>query len=380
MQKGIIFILEDSLNEFMDIFEVLAKIASTPVQIMSCDDFINSNCINELQKSGILRSIIIIEETSFKSNSKRISDYVKSSYKFTFSNYILINTSNSGGKEKNQGLYSENHFNLCSGHEIDLQANNLNFYANLLLKNSTLTDRLSSYISDSFKVVVYSELISKKNKEIEILNKELEKKNRIDNLTNIYNRSALFDFLEQERKRTTRDLWRLENSVLPKEAQNITNKDRKFDHEPIGSILDHFGTFSILMIDLDHFKTINDTYGHLAGDSVLKALGKLFLDKEILRENDIAGRFGGEEFIIILPETNSNNALGPSIRLAERFSQIKFEGPENAVFSVTLSIGISEFHSQDKKCEDIIARADKALYYAKEHGRNQIVLYEKVFL
>jgi diguanylate cyclase (GGDEF)-like protein len=377
---GIVYILKENLAEFAGIFDELRKIPSFSIEMLALDDFLTMDRILKLQELGPLKCMIIVERGIYLSNRDRLSTFLKSTFKYTFTNTILIDMPTGGDEARKYENEAENSYQVSKENSFALQTCNLHKYILQLYRNSILSDRLTSYISDSFKVVVYSELISKKNKEIEILNKELENKNKIDNLTNLYNRSALFDLLEQERKRTVRDLWRLENCMLPSEAKNLSEQATSYDHEPIGNILDHFGIFSILMIDLDNFKSINDTYGHLAGDSVLRILGGLFQDKRILRESDMAGRFGGEEFIIILPETNSNNALGPATRLAEKFNQVEFTAPTGETFSVSLSIGISEFHAKDKTCEDIIARADKALYYAKDHGRNQIVVYERVFM
>ena len=148
--------------------------------------------------------------------------------------------------------------------------------------------------------------------------------------------------------------------------------------DPQGSFLDHYGKFSCIMIDIDAFKDVNDTYGHLAGDKVLSELGKLLNSNSIFREDDIVGRYGGEEFVVTLPETNVKHAKIPADRLRKQFNDKKFKS-NNLTFQVSISIGISEFKIKDKSVEDIINRADKALYYAKQHGKNQVIVYEEVF-
>jgi two-component system chemotaxis family response regulator WspR len=238
-------------------------------------------------------------------------------------------------------------------------------YLVMLFDKLISTSRLETYIQDSFQETVSIELLKKKNKEIERLNDELEKINKIDSLTNLYNRRALFSFLESERKRANRELWRIEEGMFP--------------HKPQGELYDHFGVFSILMIDLDHFKIINDTYGHLAGDKVLKTLGDMIIHAGHFRSTDVAGRFGGEEFIVILSDTSARNTLEPARRLSENFKKMEFEGANKEKFSVSISIGISQFQKTDISSDDIIRRADMALYYAKEHGRDQIIIYEDVF-
>jgi len=132
------------------------------------------------------------------------------------------------------------------------------------------------------------------------------------------------------------------------------------------------------MIDIDHFKAVNDNHGHLVGDKVLKKLGEYLLNNDIFRENDIAARFGGEEFIVILPETNAHHAVFPAERLANEFKMCQFTGKNKQSFNVTLSIGISEFYRSDVKCEELVHRADTALYYSKENGRDRITVYENI--
>jgi diguanylate cyclase (GGDEF)-like protein/hemerythrin-like metal-binding protein len=128
---------------------------------------------------------------------------------------------------------------------------------------------------------------------------------------------------------------------------------------------------SFLMIDIDHFKKINDNYGHAVGDEVLKHFASISL--EMARSLDIVARIGGEEFIVMLPETTSEGAFV----FAERFRKKIFSSKvivENNEISYTISIGISTL-DDDKDVNTIIQRADKALYKAKESGRNRTVIY-----
>lgn len=128
-------------------------------------------------------------------------------------------------------------------------------------------------------------------------------------------------------------------------------------------------TLSFIMIDIDHFKKVNDTYGHAAGDRVLKSLSRLLNQR--LRRTDILGRYGGEEFAIILPNTTINNALKVMEELREGFAKIRHQA-ENKEFGVTFSVGIaSTEHYKDSA--GISEAADKALYIAKREGRNQSI-------
>jgi diguanylate cyclase (GGDEF)-like protein len=126
---------------------------------------------------------------------------------------------------------------------------------------------------------------------------------------------------------------------------------------------------SIVMADLDRFKRVNDTHGHTAGDRVLEAVGK-FLEKNI-RDVDIVARFGGEEFVILLPEADKHEAYTVSERLREKFSKIKFD----SLPSLTISLGIASYPEDGKDLEMLIKRADAAMYAAKLSGRNKVVKY-----
>jgi diguanylate cyclase (GGDEF)-like protein len=120
-------------------------------------------------------------------------------------------------------------------------------------------------------------------------------------------------------------------------------------------------------------------HGHLVGDEVLRTIGKLLLDQGILRKSDLPGRFGGEEFIIVLPETQVKRALGPAQRLIQALKEIRFKGKNQINFTVTLSVGISELRKGEGSSDIVIHRADKALYYAKEHGKDRAIIYSEVY-
>jgi diguanylate cyclase (GGDEF)-like protein len=122
--------------------------------------------------------------------------------------------------------------------------------------------------------------------------------------------------------------------------------------------------FTLLMIDIDNFKAFNDTYGHQAGDSIIREISKLFRDTS--RKIDIIGRYGGEEFGIILPITKKEEALV----LAERIR--KAVETSSMLKNITISIGVASFPEDGQRKEDLLAKADKALYEAKRSGKNRI--------
>jgi len=128
---------------------------------------------------------------------------------------------------------------------------------------------------------------------------------------------------------------------------------------------------TMLMIDLDHFKLVNDTYGHLVGDEVLRGVG-LILQRSV-RSVDMVARYGGEEFVVVLPETGEQGAVAFAERMRQRVEQHTFEAQRATPARVTVSIGVSCFPALHvESAEDLFARADAALYRAKERGRNQV--------
>jgi diguanylate cyclase (GGDEF)-like protein len=167
---------------------------------------------------------------------------------------------------------------------------------------------------------------------------ELKKKNTLleqlsvtDHLTGLYNRVKLDETLEQEINRAER----------------------------------YQETFGVIMLDIDLFKQVNDEFGHQAGDKVLIELANIL--KDFSREVDVVGRWGGEEFLVILPNTNKNGL----IKLAEKLRQAIDNYEFSIIKSKTASFGITVFHKGDLG-QTIISRSDEALYLAKENGRNRV--------
>ncbi len=177
--------------------------------------------------------------------------------------------------------------------------------------------------------------------QLAIYEKKLIEMNLKDSLTGVYNRRFLTHKLEDELERHSR----------------------------------HSRSISLMMIDIDHFKNINDMYGHQTGDLVLKSVADEI--SSVVRKNDFLVRFGGEEFCCILPETNLKSAMV----LAERIRKIvekkerKFHNSDNV--RITVSIGVYECKDNNNSADSVLKKADEALYLAKEAGRNRIIaLYE----
>jgi diguanylate cyclase (GGDEF)-like protein len=133
-------------------------------------------------------------------------------------------------------------------------------------------------------------------------------------------------------------------------------------------------SLSLILIDIDHFKKVNDTYGHLEGDKILRGVGSLL--KNSVRKNDTVARYGGEEFVLILPETNLEAASMIAERIRQVVESTAFD-VENAHIRVTISLGISSFPShRPRSKEELVKMADLALYHAKGEGRNRVSLYD----
>jgi diguanylate cyclase (GGDEF)-like protein len=130
---------------------------------------------------------------------------------------------------------------------------------------------------------------------------------------------------------------------------------------------------AVAMVDIDHFKSVNDTFGHLAGDAVLATLASTL--RALLRDYDITGRFGGEEFAILLPQTGAYEACRIAERLREKVSKIVFPvtvGPDAGPLRITVSVGVATMDRARRDLDELIAAADLALYQAKSAGRDQI--------
>lgn len=130
-------------------------------------------------------------------------------------------------------------------------------------------------------------------------------------------------------------------------------------------------TFTLLMVDIDHFKSFNDNYGHQIGDQVLRLVARTLI--EGVKGRDIAARYGGEEFAIILPETtlSAGVAVGNSLRKAVATKDVINRSTGEKLGRITMSVGVAEF-TPGERTEDLIERADAALYTAKHNGRNQV--------
>ncbi len=186
-------------------------------------------------------------------------------------------------------------------------------------------------------------LLERTNLDLIVKAKILTEASSRDSLTGLYNRWFVVDKIESEINRSLRS----------------------------GSPL------TLMMLDIDHFKQVNDTYGHAAGDQVLQTVGKLL--KESCRVYDVAGRYGGEEFCIVLPDTKIDNSSTVANRIRERLQMTELAFGSESV-GVTASIGVAGLETGDTENifngAALIERADRALYSAKHRGRNRVEYWD----
>jgi diguanylate cyclase (GGDEF)-like protein len=138
-----------------------------------------------------------------------------------------------------------------------------------------------------------------------------------------------------------------------------------------------YGTpLSLVLLDLDHFKVLNDTHGHHEGDKVLKHVATLV--SKHLRTNDFVARIGGEEFVVLLPSTNRNEAFQLIERIREKIAQLTLTTDTKKHMTITASFGIAELSPETASEEALLKQADQALYKAKSNGRNQTLIFTRL--
>lgn len=183
--------------------------------------------------------------------------------------------------------------------------------------------------------------VKERTRALQEANSKLESLSTTDSLTGIYNRRNFDDQLEVEFARAKRY-----NTPL-----------------------------SCIMFDIDHFKKVNDTHGHLFGDEVLRMIGISL--KEELRRHDIFARYGGEEFVILLPETGSECARTVAEKIRHTIAK-KAVTKDGISVTVTVSLGVAELDNERMKAgRDLVEKADHAMYHAKNSGRNRTVIYSR---
>ncbi len=216
-----------------------------------------------------------------------------------------------------------------------------------LLRTALITSVIALFIALFIARVIYNSAIKQSEEEKKRLEKlvkertlEIEFLSKTDTLTGLWNRGYLEEMLTIEYERA-----------------------RRYEHH-----------VSVAVIDLDYFKQVNDNYGHLAGDEVLRQISQKI--KNSIRKTDFVGRYGGEEIVIIFPETDIKTAqtICNKIRQSIEKTSIIFE---SHTIKVTSSIGISSLQPEHKDSHAIFSEADEALYAAKDKGRNKVIVFHK---
>ena len=133
----------------------------------------------------------------------------------------------------------------------------------------------------------------------------------------------------------------------------------------------HCQPYSVIFVDVDHFKQINDRYGHAAGDAVLQAVADALL--RVARQSDTVVRYGGEEFMILLPHTHRDDAMVLANRMRELVAATTASAGGAGTLRVTISAGVASYPDNAADCETLVDRADEAMYAAKRSGRNRVV-------
>lgn len=316
--NSLAILMKTNINDFLQAYVASTK---TITQISVIDE----------EKNIYISSDISLIGKNLKNNYNKDSGITMVNSKPT---YVTLVNSNLHNKNEKTNL------------RLLIDASTYVKHENQLLNTAIITSFIALFSALLTSGLIYFTAIEQSRKEkerlehlVEIRTKEIEVLSKTDSLTNLWNRRYLEENLALEFKRA-----------------------KRYKHD-----------LSVMIIDLDHFKNINDTYGHLAGDEVLRQISSRI--KESQRETDFIGRYGGEEIVVILPETN----LEASIKIANLILKVISAKPvefESNSIVVTTSIGVSSIKEEHSEYSMIFAEADEALYSAKELGRNRVEVFE----
>lgn len=332
--------ISQSVFDYLDLMMVLSVIFITLLVLAAIMWFRNRRLIQDdliktllnILYNGIERSPAVFVLTNIDGEIVYVNQKFEEVTKYSLSEVIGENPRILKSDELSSKEYKDMWETITKGEIWEGQFHNKTkedkyYWANAQISAIYENDKIAYFLAVQEDITELKELQSR-----------LEQVAKVDELTNVYNKRYLTEVMEESR----------------------INKNLLGD------------VFSMLMIDIDYFKNINDQYGHPVGDEILKEL--TFQIGQLLRSNDIQFRYGGEEFLIILPEAD----LAAANRVAERIRATI----EEHVFvtlagdlGITISIGCTE-NIEDISIDEVIIRADKALYKAKENGRNRIENYE----
>lgn len=302
--------------------------------------------MNNKEKSNADRTIIITEKTDLKEANSTYEPYLiqisgketGQAHKLSGASVIKIGRDPASQIILDDPHISRNHAEILMGKHKDTVIRDLGSTNGVFVNGKKITEQA---LCDGDKILIGTRMYFKfcyQDSVEQNYQQNLFRAANIDNLTQLYNKKYLIDILTKEFSFSRRN-------------KNL---------------------LSVLMIDIDHFKKINDTYGHMAGDLVLKSVGQ-FLSKNIRLEN-IAARYGGEEFCIILRNVGSDLAftIGERVRRGIEGETLDYRG--NPI-RVTISVGIATMEDAEfETYEDLLRKADENLYEAKTSGRNKTIL------
>lgn len=314
-------LIERGIDDFKDVVNsvmgTLSKIIDFNVAVIVTIEEHHVECFYKINHPGSKWQMGRIQEYT-KGYLKEHDVYLDAEHKITVLG-DMVNTTDEM-KEREIGFF-------------DVPIKYVNKLGGLIILTHNVSDWLEKRDEDFFKTVIKQAFVIIENS---WLYNKLKKIAISDSLTGIYNHGFLYESLFKEYTRT-------ERHKLP---------------------------LSFLMLDLDYFKNINDTYGHLKGDDILRKLAHII--KKNIRTYDIPGRYGGEEFSVILPESTVDDGVHLAERIRSEVEKYNF-GDDYAAIKCTVSVGVSGYPGKDiKNIEDLIRKADQALYKAKEEGRNRV--------
>jgi len=329
MSRGLVLIAEDD-EASLDILQFLIRQWGYRV-ITARDGKEALNKVEIFKPDLILSDVMMPNMTGYE-----LCKHIKASYKDLFIPIILV-TAKSDMDSKLAGfdIGADDYLTKPYSHtELEARIKSLFRIKEL---HDQLTRRNNELLDLNRKLQVSLDEINQLKIELEEKNEQLLQLSRHDSLTNLFNRRTFFELIDGEFSRSKR----------------------------------YSLSLSGIMFDLDHFKKINDTYGHLAGDFVLNRVAKVLLKNS--RKNDIIARYGGEEFVMLLPNTNLQQAYIVGERIRGEIEAGEFIFGDNFI-KLTISCGIAELMPEDADKNMFLIAVDEELYRAKRSGRNCVCL------
>lgn len=411
---GLIFVLPFYVYIFFNMLEMKQYVKDVnselmPLHEISCDNILLlENIINEMNSAVSAKEIewVNLSDKNAQKIRENLNRYMQSSYKkelreslSAFNEYyrsvknvstkIIQNSYNYENIENETKILVQNYKdidkklqNLKSKTKTDIENNIDSLYknTNFILLNGNLIFLLWFFISTVIIFLVHIDMKRRIKKIVEdskeIANGDVDFDKRLcivsyDELGQIVKSINIFiNKLQKSHENLSKAKDRLNKLYITDRLTALYNRNKidKIIDTEIKKKKRHDGTFSVILIDIDHFKLINDTYGHIVGDMVLKEFADIF--KSSIRDIDYVGRWGGEEFIIICMQTDQKGACALAEHLRKKIEEFEF----TTVGKETASFGIASCEYEDD-ADSIVENADKALYRAKREGRNKVVCY-----